>query len=397
VKKRRMTPGFPFQTTGILWLLLSLAMLGISSSSCRPAATTSTAPESKQDTPSIPTSLPMLLVTPTPTARPPTQVDAPTRTVTPPDTPFRIAVRRENSEIGTGDLWVMEADGSQAVQLTSSGDIRRVFGWSPDNRFVLVSAVAEREQLAVVEIHTAERWALGELPTEWSEILWLDAYTVVLVSPGGIERRSVPQGQVQQKLPFPGDMDHVDGPIRLSPTWRWVAFDLATDLESDLWVLDLQHGTELNLPTDGLTFLAMWWRGDQILYHSYGQENAIWTIHPDGSQREKLIDLENWFVVSIAASADGNVLLYQVKDREACCGAIAGKLYVYDVPTARRKTAYTFSEGMAAADLAITWNGQYASFRLDGVRDPPLLVIDTQTGHSTQVCDGHCYHGQWSH
>jgi hypothetical protein len=298
----------------------------------------------------------------------------------------------------------MKADGSDRTRVTSAQNVHRVYGWSPDNRYIAVTLLEggadaqARETIAVVDVGSGAIAMLGGLPSQGPEVFWYAPGALAYALGDGVQVVSIADGSLQSVLPLPAELARAARRLRVSPDLTWVAFEVAGAFPQEgvnVFVYPLNGGETKPLSEDGTTYLGTW-RLDKIVYHTYGRENAVKEMNPDGSGQRKLIDLDNWFVVQMVASADGRVLFYAVEDRETCCGLVAGKLYVYDFSVGGARLVYNLRKETAAVDLAVSADGATASFGLDGVVDSSFFIVDTRTGQVLQACEGACTHAQWS-
>lgn len=238
------------------------------------------------------------------------------------------------------DLWIMNPDGTNKKQITKTGDIYSVHGWSPNNKIVLV--IQERlspdkkrvnRTISTVEIATGKLQTLKEPECLLGQYQWLTDDEVLAIEPSctddtvsKVEKLSL-KGSSEILLTFPRDIPEISktydlgsSTIKFSPDLSWLAFDKkpcceGPVFEPKLYVYNLKNKSKTMLLAGEGVNLQGWNQGKIILTRN---QYEIWEINPDGSGLNKILDDKDpvehsigpGYISRVEASKDGTYLLY---------------------------------------------------------------------------------------
>ena len=141
---------------------------------------------------------------------------------------------------GRLELWVMNADGSGAHQLTSDGVTGHFLRWSRDStRIVFRCPTGAKARTMIVPIGGGDAEPAAEvmggahmsLSPDQSMIMDVVAHRTLWVSPlhGGAPRRV---------FEFEDAESRIDYPV-WSPDGKWILFDRFVPRGGDVWMLDI--------------------------------------------------------------------------------------------------------------------------------------------------------------
>lgn len=309
---------------------------------------------------------------------------------------------RKLEDVDLGDLWVMNEDGSEKRQVTFTENIEDIYDWSPDGKYIVV---IQREKgrlergmkkiLVVVEVNSGEIIPFKEIETPTNNIFWLSQDDLAYYFGDKLEKFSLKDKKTQVVLMLPSDLAlpylNSGAAPHFSHDMRWATISLwgsnvLTDRKGIASYNTLTK--EVIQLTDKEAYLPMW-SGDKIIYHF---ENNLWQVKPDGSEREKLIDIGDLYLLMVVPSADGGKILYaRLVDN-------IHKLFLYDFTTRNVKEIYTFEKNTSPAYLSISEKGDHGRFSIAKGEFPPypLYIFDFSTGGMTKICDD-CQNMKWFH
>lgn len=238
------------------------------------------------------------------------------------------------------DLWIMNSDGTNKKQITKSGDIYSVHGWSPNNKMILVvqeklnpeSKSIERN-VSAVEVNTGNVKVLKQPVCLLGQYQWISDTEILAIEPSctnettsKVERVSL-NGTIKTLLTFPSDIpeisktyDNGSSTIKFSPDLTWLAFDKKPCCEGPsftpkLYVYNLKDKSKkMLLESDGVN-LQDWNQGKIIFTRN---QHEIWEINPDGTGLNKILEDKDpiesstgpGYITNVKASKDGTYLLY---------------------------------------------------------------------------------------
>jgi len=227
----------------------------------------------------------------------------------------------ESERAGTYDIWLMDMDGGQLTNLTpemssAEGQPR----WSPDGRYLVftsnsggtwgiwimqVGDSSEKQKMSPPDAHTYTR------PS------WLsDSRSVVFL--GGGTPAAIWKANISDTPPVPivgAASSHVPANPEVCAENDLIAFtDLSESVLGEIWIAD-SNGRHLQNLTSGNGGSRPAWSPDceAILFHSTRSgELDIWKMRLDGSQPVNLSQSFSETVVSPAWSPDGAQIVFSL-------------------------------------------------------------------------------------
>ena len=139
---------------------------------------------------------------------------------------LRVAFRQGGSAPGSGELWTMKPDGSDRRRVTSAQNVHRVYGWSPDNRYIAVTLLEDGagaqagETIAVVDVGSGAITMLGGLPPQGPEVFWSAPGELAYVLGDGVQVVSIADGSLRSVLPLPVELARAARRLLVSPDRR---------------------------------------------------------------------------------------------------------------------------------------------------------------------------------
>lgn len=204
----------------------------------------------------------------------------------------KIAFVREINN-GTNDfsrnLYIMDVDGKNLHQVTSSGRVVLAPSWSPDD-----------STLAYSEHTSSDR--------------------ISSVSPGLEIYKIKIDGSAKTQLT---DNDVLDRSPSWSPDGKKILYHSLRDGGNDLNLMNPDGSQKEKLTNTSLTYVGARWspNGDKIAFLGYGNdsESYIYTIDADGNNQQMVstgIEQESFFKSGPTWSPDGSELMYSSKGNE---------------------------------------------------------------------------------
>lgn len=189
------------------------------------------------------------------TTMPATSTTVPATTTTPPPSPGELGVIAYNHD---GELWLMNADGTDAHALVTSVVVEGKPSWSPDGMKLAFTGFEPGPTVVVPDI-----WVVS-----------VDGSDVT-------------------------NLTHSAGPSMLSPSWSPEGSQIVfASTDRDLWIIDVDGGDRRRIASGVAHYSSPAWApdGSLIAYCSLPVTDGrmgsddIWVIEPDGSNPERLTD-----------------------------------------------------------------------------------------------------------
>ena len=220
---------------------------------------------------------------------------------------------------GVDGIWVMDADGANARNITPTPG--HAPDLSPDGRQIVFNSGPGSGDLVIVDSDGSNERTLVRpisvyTPPSWSpdghRILYAGAGGLRTINPDGTGDRLLLQHQKYQDefgLSFFGASWAPDGR-------RLVVTSLGATSADGLWIIDLDTQVPTHVYTGSAHEVAWSPLGDRIAF-SGGPNLAIFTVRPDGTDRQQLTGLPGQFDSTVSAtdpawSANGTRIAFTV-------------------------------------------------------------------------------------
>jgi len=292
----------------------------------------------------------------------------------------KIAVMIVEGNKLSGDLWLTNPDGTKKVQVTKTGNIYRVFGWSLDNKYVSVALLEKDTDV----LYTQTNFGLIE----------------------------VANGKITHTKEGIGNNPN------LSPDGQWIAIERsAPDVESP--VISTRNikdnKTYIIVPKDKT---AIWWQAawqrNKLLYLTQRVTNnsetvEIWESDPDGTKKikllERILNQEDEDVVSMNDYNPRNFVLldFVSHDKEKNSKLMkytnnTGELKEIDLSEIARQSGSmnNYYHGASIGNISVSPDENLITFRVSSEIAPFVYTVVLQTNQIFKVCGGSCYDPVWS-
>ncbi len=241
---------------------------------------------------------------------------------------FGIAYHDENREALNLSIWVMNNDGSNPVQLTTSG-LNIGPNWSPDGEkivFISLSSILESipgSDIWIMDSDGTNQFSLtddlGDASSEFRTAQWSPDGKKIVFSSNISGREDIwimnSDGSKKKKLSKNEGLSHYVSPA-WSPSGEKIAF--RSD-HGDLWIMD-KDGSRKSLLAEKVFDYSFSPDGTKI---AYSDVYNIWIMSGDGSSKTRIVTgkgLENFYPVwspdgkkiAFTSSRDGNLDIWMM-------------------------------------------------------------------------------------
>ncbi|MEE8346432.1 MAG: hypothetical protein V3S20_03690 [Dehalococcoidia bacterium] len=224
------------------------------------------------------------------------------------------------------EVWLLSSAGGEPQLLAQGADVRLAPIWSPDSGAFMVQSIdRQRNSYTLFSVNLADRVSSRLLSMEDVASMFPlayaptgDSFYVAQVGEGGTDIFAVSVADASRR-----EIATVDGVARdwqLSPDGERVTFVNQTgEGEWELWVLDLEDGSQFRLEAEGLPterelFSPVWRAGQELitLGTAPGDDgNGVLNVSLSGGAAEQLPGPELGFDVPLAWSPQGDLLVVQ--------------------------------------------------------------------------------------
>ena len=224
------------------------------------------------------------------------------------------------------EVWLLPSAGGEPQLLVQGADVRLAPIWSPDSGAFMVQSIdQQRNSYTMISVNVADK--VSSLLLNMEDVASMfplaysptgDSFYVARVGEGSTDIFAVSVADASRR-----EIATVDGVARdwqLSPDGERVTFVNQTgEGEWELWVLDLEDGSQFRLeaeglPTDRELFSPVWRAGQELitLGTAPGDDgNGVLNVSLSGGAAEQLPGPEQGFDVPLAWSPQGDLLVVQ--------------------------------------------------------------------------------------
>ena len=242
-------------------------------------------------------------------------------TVLPPNLP-----NPEEGSSAEADVWLLPSAGGEPQLLAQGADVRLAPIWSPDSGALVFQSIdRQRNSYTLFSVNLADKVSSLLLSMENVTSMFPlafdptgDSFFVARVGEGGTDIFAVSVADASRRA-----IATVDGLARdwqFSPDGERVTFVNQTgEGEWELWVLDLEDGSQFRLEAEGLPterelFSPVWRAGQELitLGMAPGDDGTgVFNVSFSGVAAEQLPGPEQGFDVPLAWSPQGDLLVVQ--------------------------------------------------------------------------------------
>lgn len=299
----------------------------------------------------------------------------------------------------SGDLWLYSNNGD-IKQITKKQCIDKVLALSPNKKNALVTTTSfnngsRKTLLAVVELATGITEILknGDQYHDYGIGYWLsDREVVNFVSPeigySGFKIEAIDIKNQKSKIIGEWPIGVLfSGYKPFSENKQWAVGDgyqMEGPFTVKLFSYDLISKTKQSI-IDGKFIKFVTWSGDKIIYlDQVGGKNTIWMIDANGSNKEKLGNLEGEEISNFAVSGDHKKLIYSVITKKTNTPEIDidHNWFSFDLINKENKKI-NFNENFVGIE-SLSGDGKFAALLKKGTRE--LFVADLVLQKVTNLC-----------
>ena len=232
----------------------------------------------------------------------------------------------EEGSSAEAEVWLLPSSGGEPQLLAQGADVRLAPIWSPDSGALMVQSIdRQRNSYTLFSVNLADKVSSPLLSMEdVASMLPLayaptgDSFYVAQVGEEGTDIFAVSVADTSRR-----EIATVDGVARdwqLSPDGERVTFVNQTgEGEWELWVLDLEDGSQFRLeaeglPTDRELFSPVWRAGQELITLGIAPVDGgtgVLNVSLSGGAAEQLPGPEQGFDVPLAWSPQGDLLAIQ--------------------------------------------------------------------------------------
>ena len=242
-------------------------------------------------------------------------------TALPPDLP-----NPEEGSSAEAEVWLLPSAGGERQLLAQGADVRLAPIWSPDSGALMFQSIdRQRNSYTLFSVNLADK--VSSLLLSMEDVASMfplafaptgDSFYIAQVGEGGTDIFAVSVADASRRV-----IATVDGAARdwqLSPDGERVTFVSQTgEGEWELWVLDLEDGSQFRLeaeglPTDRELFSPVWRAGQELITLGTapgGDGTGVLNLFLSGGAAEQLPGPEQGFDVPLAWSPQGDLLVVQ--------------------------------------------------------------------------------------
>lgn len=352
---------------------------------------------------------------------------------------LRIAyIQAENKEMKTretGDVWMMNLDGSNKRKVTNSPNIVLLIDWSEDNEYLLAIKGEQTEEhsfknsLVSINAKTGEVLYLADTKAysfhDRINVWWLSSKEILHIQEGNLTKIRVDDGKTEvlvnnkmndflTKKIDDYELENIDiSPDRSKVLVEYVEDIRSSNLSTKLLIYDIKGVLikELTLPQNH--YFASW-RENKIIYYTRVPDDAIWEMDLDGLNKVKLLDYKRdelavddsdkegyGYITAVTTTLDGKNLLYTV----TLTDWLSSNYYLYDIINSKNYQVYTMNQHVEklkqvnkdAGELAVSKDGKIATFWVrEAEKYNGMYVRDVIKDIMIKVCETGCYSPKFS-
>lgn len=299
------------------------------------------------------------------------------------DSKYKIAYRGGGTFIDPGDLWIMNPDGTNKTQKTKTGNIDKIFGWSPDNSKIAVRAIDPSTSngsysLSVVDISKGTVSIINKEDCVTADYKWISNNSILKIqgscsneSLSFAEKISLLDNSSEKLLLFPDDLSDISRSFDLgsstlffSKDLKWMAYDKKPCCEgptfpSEIFVFNLQTKTKKQLTQTGENKLQGWNKNKILFTH---KDSEVWEINPDGTNLKKVFEDKD--LVEHQVPDTNEISIIKISDNKILYSKYVGWVqnYLYDYMTGKKEMLIKQEFNDPPQFISLSSNNQFVSY-----------------------------------
>lgn len=232
-----------------------------------------------------------------------------------------------------GDLWILDPNTLIKTRITTNGKIGYVHDWSPDSKHIAVVLQEKTDNItssiAIINTSTGEINRLKEVRSGVrGKILWNSTDSVLYLrsdKPNTVSKIVTSDKSEQDFIVFPEGFVQLD--LFFNDDFTWVASGNKFLGSGKIFSFDSKNKKMYEVTNKPA--LLGGWRGNKLIYADFGSEdNTIWEVNADGSQKVNLIELDNKQIKQLIISPSEDSLDFAIS--EISNGKEQFEYYSYD-------------------------------------------------------------------
>lgn len=295
------------------------------------------------------------------------------------------------------NLWLYSRNGDRNKQVTFDHGIDTVYGYSPDQKRILLKTIkllpTEKTVESYLGLFDAESNQISKLfkdsyddPLYYNDVYWLDNDKIIYAKLRKLQIYTISTGSTDTLVDTNKSItDNTDIVFKISPNRQWLVYryegqGLGDPPQQDhnSYLLDLSTKNQNILPK-GIGIEAL--DDNLIIYH---KGNQIWKMNPDGSQNQFVTKIGEE-IIEIESISGREKFVYQIRILNG--ESEGAELHLYNMQTNEDSTIYKVSYPDGISNPKVSELGDIILFYAALDRSEPLkrslILYNLETNVST--------------